>query len=145
MSAKVKVLSIVVVAFIAAKSVNASAIELPNMKLITDEDKFYFGTRLDKEQTEKLQQVINHRKMSKLPCEKVEEIHRTLKFLKEVTPIFQEAKSSADISAYARKYSAALAKELAGTSKALNEILPHYKKACTVGTTSLTEAGLRPD
>jgi hypothetical protein len=140
---KIQVVSLAVVAFVVTQSINAFAIEPPNMKRITDEDKVYFGTRLDKEQIEKLQKVINHSKMSKLPCEKAVEIKKTLRFLKEVTPIFQEASTCTDVSSYARKYSASLTQELNGTSKVLNEMLPHYKKACAAGDTSQKEAGTR--
>jgi hypothetical protein len=134
---KIKTLSAVVAVFVVAQSVNASAIEPLNMKRITDEDKIYFGSKLDVEQIEKIQQVISHHNMSKLPCEKVSEIKKTLIFLEEVKPIFKEASTSAGISSYARKYSAALVQEFSGTSKALNEILPHYKNACV--TTAATQ------
>lgn len=42
-----------------------------------------------------------------------------LRLLKTVTPILREASNSAEISPYARKYSAALARQLNGTSKRL--------------------------
>jgi hypothetical protein len=144
-SAKIKVLSVAVAAFVVAQSVNAFAIGPPNMKRVTDEDKIYFATRLNKEQFERLQQVIKHNDMRKPPCEKAVEINKTLRFLKGVHPIFKEASTSADISSYARKYSAALAKELADTSKALNMILPYYQNACVTAAASQKEAGLRPD
>ena len=140
---KVKSLTFAVAVFVVAQSVSSFAIEPPNMKRITDEDKIYFGTRLDVEQIDKLQQVINHSKMKKPPCEKAIEINKTLRFIKEVNPIFQEASTSPDISSYARKYSAALIKELADTSKALKEILPHYMKACAATAGGQQEAGLR--
>jgi hypothetical protein len=127
---KVKILSIAVAALVVAQSVNSFAIEPPNLKRITDADKVYFGTRLDKEQFDKLQQVINHGKMSKQPCAKAAEIEKTLRFLKEMIPIFQEAPTHTYLSSYARKYSSSLAQELIATRKALTEILPHSKKAC---------------
>jgi hypothetical protein len=133
---EIKTLSVVVAVYVVAHSVNVSAIEPLNMKRITDEDKFYFGTRLDAEKIEKIQQAISHRKISKPPCEKVFEIKKTLRFLEEVKPIFKEASTSADISSYARKYSAALVQEFSGTSKALKEILPHYKNACVTDAAS---------
>ena len=141
MFTKINALPLAVAVLALVHAVSAFAIEPPDMKRITDEDKVYFGTRLDKEQVEKLQRIINHSKMSKQPCTKAAEIHTTLRFLKEVTPIFREASTCADISSYARKYSASLTQELAGTSKALNEMLPHYKKACTASK----EAGPRPE
>jgi len=130
-----------VAAIVVAQSVNASAIEPPNMKRITDEDKIYFWARLDKEQLEKLKKIFNYGKTSNQPCLKAAEINRTLRLLKEVTPIFREASTSADISSYARKYSASLVKELISTGKALNEALPHYKNACAASK----EARSRPD
>lgn len=141
MSAKIKILSLIGAAFIVAQSVNASAIEPPNMKLITDEDKIYFGARLDREQIEKLQHVINPNQTANQPCANAAEITKTLRYLKEVTPIFREASASADISAYARKYSASLTHELDRTSKALNQMLSYYRKACAGGK----EVASRPD
>ena len=122
----IKVLLAAVAAFMVVQSVNLFAIELPNMKKISAEDKIFFGTRINVDQFKKLQQIINHSKISMPPCEKAVEINKTLRFLKEVKPIFQEASTSAGISLYARKYSAALAQELTETSKALIEICLLY-------------------
>lgn len=141
MSAKTITFSLAAAVVIIMQSVNSYAIEPPNMKRLTEEDKFYFGTRLDKEQFEKLQQVISRPKTSNQPCTKAAETNKTLKFLGEVTPLFQEASSSADISSYARNYSTSLAQELVGTRKALTEILPHYKKACA----ATKQAGAQPN
>ena len=112
------------------QSFNVSAIEPPNMNRISEADKLYFGTRLDKDQFDKLQRVINHSTMSRKPCLRVAEIDKTLRFIKEVTPVFQEAANRSHLSTYARTYSASLTRELLGTGKALKEILPHSKKAC---------------
>lgn len=144
MSAKMKVLSVAVAAFVVSQSVSASAIEPLNMKRVTDEDKIYFATRLTVEQGEKLQQIINHQRMRRPPCEKIVDIAKTLRFVKEVHPIFQEASTSADISSYARRYSAAIVKELDVTTKSFTMILPYYQNACDTAA-GQKEAGLRPD
>jgi hypothetical protein len=133
---KMKVQLAAVAAFIVVQSANLFAIELPNMEKITVEDNIYFGSRLDVNHLKKLLQIVNHTIISRSPCEKAAEIKKNLRFIKEVKPIFQEASRSAYISSYARKYSAVLAQELTETSKALNEILPHYKDACAVSTVS---------
>jgi hypothetical protein len=113
------------------------ALEPLNLKRISDDDKIYFGSRLSLDQIERIQQIINHNyTVSKLPCEKILAINMTLGFLSTVTPIFREASTSAEISAYARKYSSSLLHELTAKTKALTEILPYYKKICAAKETS---------
>src|ERR1035437_3776343 len=139
MSFKLKVLSIAV--HIAALNmifpIYALAMEPLNLKRISDDDKIYFGSRLSRDQIEKIQQIINHNyTKSKLPCEKILAINMTLSFLSTVTPIFRDASTSTEISAYARKYSSSLVHELTAKTKALTEILPYYKKVCAAKETS---------
>lgn len=139
MSFKLKILSIAV--HIAALSmifpIYALAMEPLNLKRISDDDKIYFGSRLNRDQIEKIQQIINHDfTMSKLPCEKILAINMTLRFLSTMTPIFREASNSTEISPYAKKYSSSLLRELTAKTKELNEILPYYKNTCAANETS---------
>jgi hypothetical protein len=112
-------------------SINVLAMEQIDMKQVTDADKIFFGRRLTPEQIEKLKQISIHGfSTSKIPCEKIVAINKTLHFLSIVTPVFKEASTNDDISKYAKKYSSSVAHEFTQTSKALNEILPRYKKIC---------------
>ena len=113
-------------------SVNVYAIEPLNMKHVTDADRIYFGSRLTPDQFEKLQKFVDHSCIaSTLPCEKkIAAINETLHFIRAVTPVLRSASSNTEISVYAKKYSSSLANELAATTTALNEILPHYMNIC---------------
>jgi hypothetical protein len=107
------------------------------MKRISDDDKIYFGSRLNRGQIEKTLQIIKHDfTMSKRPCEKILAIEMALRFLSTVTPTFREASTSTEISAYARKYSSSLVHELTAKTKKLTEILPDYKKSCAAKETN---------
>jgi hypothetical protein len=139
--AKIKLLSITVAAVVVAHAVTVSAIEPPDMNRVTDEDKLYFETRLNKDQIEGLQRLFRPNRMDKPPCEEATEISNNLRLLKTVTPILREASTCADVSPYTRKYSAALAKQLNGTSKGFATLLRYYRKTCSADK----EAGVRPD
>ena len=111
-------------------AVAAFAMEPLDIKRISDDDKIFFASRLHVDQIEKLSRIINHDAFSKLPCEKVAEINKTLGTIKAVTPIFREASASGELSAYSRNYSSQLVHEFTATTKALNELLPRYKNKC---------------
>ncbi len=107
------------------------ALEPPDRKRVTEEDKLYFATKLDKEQVERIGKIINHTYLgNKKACEKYKTMKSTLRFIKEMQPIIREASKSAMISSYARKYSKELSTELSETSTALNEIMPRYASRC---------------
>ena len=128
----ISVASGVFLQFIFIYAAASFALEPPDMKRITDEDKLYFAGRIDKEQVEKIRHIIDHSILTnKQPCDKVAAITNTVKFIKTVKPIFREASKSADISSHARRYSADLVQELSGTSKAMVELLPYYRGSCT--------------
>ncbi|MEI7817547.1 MAG: hypothetical protein WCI45_10205 [Desulfuromonadales bacterium] len=113
-------------------SLDVLAVEPLEIKQLTDADKIYFGSRLTSDQIEKLQHISAHGyNMSKLPCEKIVAINKNIHFLSLVTPVFRSASTSGEVSAYAKKYSTTLARELTDTVKAFNEILPRYKQICS--------------
>ena len=139
--AKIKLFSMIVAAFVVTHAVAVSAIEPLDMSRVTAEDKFYFVSRLNHEQLEGLKRVFNPSRMKKSRCEDVAEIIGNLTFLKTLTPILQEASTSADVSPYTRKYSAVLVKRINGTSKGRNLLMHYYRKSCATAR----EAGSRPD
>ena len=135
MALKFSALSIAVqvAVFSVILSINVFAMEPLDMKQVTDADKIYFGSRLTPDQIEKLQQISIHGyTKSKRPCDKIVAINKTLHFFKAVTPVFRKASTSNEISRYARKYSSSLAHEFTETAEVFADILPRYKKICTV-------------
>jgi hypothetical protein len=127
-------IAVQVAVLIVILSINAFAMEPLDMKQVTDVDIIYFGSRLTSDQIEKLQQISIHGyTTSKIPCDKIVAINKTLLFLNIVTPVFREASTDSEISRYARKYSSSLAHEFTETAKVFADILPHYKKICTAG------------
>jgi Zn-dependent oligopeptidase len=124
-------------------AINVPAMEPLDMKRVTDTDKMYFGSRLTQDQLEKLQQISTQGfTTSKLPCEKIAAINKTLNFINSVTPVLREAATNSELSGYARKYSSSLALEFTETTKVFAVLLPRYKKICSESKQNRQDAEL---
>ncbi len=120
-----------VLALILIPTTTLFALEPPDKRRITEEDKLYFVTKLDKEQVERIAKIINHSYLNNNKgCEKYQTMKSTRTFIMEMLPIFKEASKSDIISSYARKYSKELLGELSATTTALNELMPGYVGRC---------------
>lgn len=121
-------------------STNICAMELDKNQ-ITDSDREYFGNQLTPSQQEKMQQIGNLQyTLSKLPCEKkVDAVIDTIDALNVLTPIFERASSSKELSDYAKKYAASLVHNFSGLSQTLVSALPEFKLACSKGMPSRQE------
>lgn len=108
---------------------------------ITDSDREYFGNHLTESQLEKMQQIGNMQyTLSKLPCEKkVDAVIELIDVLKVITPIFDKASNSKELSDYAKKYASSLVHDFSGLSQTLVSALPEFKLACSKGMPSSQE------
>jgi len=142
MKSKIKA-GITVAVLVISQAVSALALDPPDRKQITSEDKVYFTSRLDYGQIGQIGKILKHKKVvGESSCEKSVSASKTLAVIAEVNPIFEEASESSEISLYARNYSKSLAQELSNTEMALSELLVHYDEACTGGVAQQTRTGL---
>lgn len=115
-------------------STDISAMELDQTQ-ITDSDWEYFGNLLTQSQQEKMQQIGNMQyTISKLPCEKkVDAVIEIIDAMNVLTPIFERASISKELSDYAKKYASSIVHDFSGLNKVLVSALPEFKSACSKG------------